>query len=69
VGVHDNISYDKFPKQSPYEKVWVAFNYEFDHDAPGTIVRDDAESPYVTIIKLDDGRFILGTECQYSLRI
>lgn len=34
----------------------------------GTVIRDDVEDPHLTIIKLDDGRIILGTECQYSIK-
>lgn len=33
----------------------------------GTIVRDDVEAPYHTIISLDDGRYVLTTECQHGL--
>jgi hypothetical protein len=32
----------------------------------GTIVRDDIEAPYETIIKLDNGRYLRGVECQFS---
>jgi hypothetical protein len=32
----------------------------------GTIVRDDNEPPWRTIIRLDDGRVVLASECQYS---
>jgi hypothetical protein len=35
----------------------------------GTIVRDDFEEPWRTIIKLDDGRYILGSECQHAPEI
>ena len=31
----------------------------------GEIVRDDIEKPYCTIIKLPNGKYVLGTECQY----
>ncbi len=33
----------------------------------GVIVRDDKEEPGEKIIKLDDGRYVLATECQYSI--
>lgn len=33
----------------------------------GTIIRDDREEPFETLIRLDDGRVIRGTECQYSM--
>lgn len=32
----------------------------------GYIVRDDREEPFETIIKLDNGRYVRGAECQYS---
>jgi hypothetical protein len=32
----------------------------------GTIIRDDMEEPFRTIISLDDGRVILATECMHS---
>ena len=32
----------------------------------GTIVRDDLEEPFETIIKLDNGRYLRAVECQYS---
>jgi hypothetical protein len=72
MGNHPNISKDKFPKQGQYlnKRVRVAFNYNTDPDALvyGTIVRDDIEEPYLTIIELDgsDERYILDTECQWT---
>lgn len=33
----------------------------------GVIVRDDDEPPYVTIIKLESGRYVLATECRYRI--
>lgn len=32
----------------------------------GTVIRDDREEPYETLIQLDDGRTMRGVECQYS---
>jgi len=48
-------------------RVEVAFNYDTDRLIKGTIVRDDVDSPFVTIIRLDDGRHVLTTECQYTM--
>lgn len=31
----------------------------------GVVVRDDAEPPYVVLILLDDGRYVLGRDCQF----
>lgn len=35
----------------------------------GTVIRDDREEPYETLIQLDDGRTMRGVECQYSFSI
>lgn len=73
MGVVKNIRFDQFPKQCRASDfggvgtdVLVLFNYDTEHKIPGVIVRDDAEEPYVTIIKLLDGRYVLATECQYT---
>lgn len=44
----------------------VYFHYNTGVFIPGTIIRDDDEEPYETLIKLDDGRVLRATECQYS---
>lgn len=36
---------------------------------PGQIVRDDMEDPYLTIIKLDNGRYVMGHECIYTVMV
>lgn len=46
------------------QRVGVLFHYG-QEEFSGVVVRDDAEAPFVTIIRLDDGRHILATECQY----
>lgn len=68
MGVHPNVSVAKFPKQGSFHnrRVKVCFNYDADNFIMGTIIRDDTEDPFVGIIKLDDGRHVLTTECQYS---
>jgi len=70
MGCVDTITAEKYPKQGGHMKrrVEVAFHYDLDKKFGGFVVRDDAEEPWVTIIKLDDGRYVLATECQYSLR-
>lgn len=57
-----------FPKQSEFvnRRVEVCFHYDTSKFVNGTIIRDDREEPFETIIQLDDGRTVLGTECQYS---
>jgi hypothetical protein len=70
MGYEKNVGYEKFPSQGEYlgERVNVCFSYVTDKFIEGTIIRDDIVEPYQTIIKLDDGRYILATECQYSLQ-
>jgi hypothetical protein len=69
VGVHENITHDKFPRQNSWlnRAVSVCFHYDTSHRVAGRIVRDDAEDPHYTIIALVDGRCVLSTECQYTL--
>ena len=68
VGVEVNITAEKFPKQGSFHRcrVKVCFNYDTSKIVTGTIVRDDMEAPFVMIISLDDGRYVLSTECQYQ---
>ena len=69
MGVVKNIRIDKYPKQSTWvgEEANVCFNYDSSKHIGGIIIRDDVEEPGETIIKLDDGRYVLATECQYGL--
>lgn len=69
MAVHPNIYDDKFPKQGSWlnQPVSVCFNYDTSKQMTGRIVREDAETPGVMIIALDNGRFVLSTECQYQL--
>jgi hypothetical protein len=62
------ISHDQFPRQSEYvgHPTGVTFGYDLKRTLAGVIVRDDIEAPWETIIRLDDGRFVRGVECQYS---
>lgn len=74
MGCVKNISFDKFPKQADKnykypqlgKRVKVCYHYDTSRFHLGTIVRDDIEEPYETIIQLDNGRFLRATECQYS---
>ena len=68
VGVVKNITVNQFPKQGQDlgKRVEVCFHYDDDNIIYGSIVRDDIEEPFKGIIALDDGRYILTTECQYS---
>jgi hypothetical protein len=68
MGVHKNISYDKYPKQSDNvgKSVLVCFCYNTNKYIDGVIVRDDREDPWTTLIKLIDDRYVNATECQYK---
>lgn len=62
------ITHKKFPKQGHFlnKKTKVAFNFDTSHTLNGVIVRHDHEEPFVVIIKLDNGRYVLGKECQFQ---
>ena len=76
MGCIDTITYDKFPKQKDENYIYPRFKvgsrvkvcYHFDTSKYhyGTIVRDDVEEPFETIIKLDNGRYLRAVECQFS---
>lgn len=68
MGCVDTITWFRFPNQSMYvnRRCQVIFHYDSSKCVYGTVIRDDREEPYETIIRLDDGRFIRGVECQYS---
>lgn len=67
MGCVKGIDFKNFPEQSRmlHKRVKVCFNYT-SPDIRGRCVRDDMQEPYVSIFALDDGRFVLATECQYS---
>ena len=67
MGVVDGVGYDIFPKQGSYKgkRVRVCFNYDTRKTVGGHCVRDDDEKPGVMIFALDDGRYVLSSECQY----
>ncbi|PYD05931.1 hypothetical protein DND90_21580 [Pseudomonas syringae pv. maculicola] len=68
MGCVSSVSATTFPKQGAYagSRVRVCFNYETSASVFGVIVRDDAEAPGVMIIRLDDSRHVLSTECQWQ---
>ncbi len=67
MGCEATITAGSFPKQGEYlgRRARVLFHYQ-EPALMGTIVRDDVEAPFRTIIRLDDNRFVLASECQYS---
>lgn len=63
-----NITFNKYPEQyinNIGKRVAVCYHYDTKHVHFGTLVRDDKEEPYQTIIALDNGRYVLSNECQY----
>lgn len=69
MGCVNTIDHERFPKQGDFwwKRVLVCFNYDVSQSRLGTVVRCDAEEPGKMIIKLDDGRHLLSTECQYKI--
>ena len=66
MGCVNNITYENFPKQNKIglgARVLVCYHHDTSKTHSGVIVRDDAEEPYETIIQLDNGRFVKGSEC------
>lgn len=70
MGVAKNISHIEYPVEANYlnREVIVCFNYDSSMSIEGCVIRDDATEPFITIIKLSDGRHVLATECQYQLK-
>lgn len=71
MGCINTITYDNFPKQNNNKygissRVKVCYHYDTSKVHFGTIVRDDKEEPYEIIIKLDNGRYLRASKCQYS---
>ena len=66
MGVVATIDHKSFPRQSDLlgKRVRVCFRYDTDHELGGECVRDDLETPWMTILRLDDGRHVLAGECQ-----
>ena len=69
MGCVSTITLYAFPKQSEFvnRRCKVIFHYDTEKWIMGTIIRDDREEPFETLIRLDDGRIIRGCECQYSI--
>lgn len=68
MGNHANITADAFPRQSSRLRdiVRVIFHRQGDAECRGVIVRDDEEAPDRTLIRLDDGRTVDSSECQWA---
>ncbi len=73
MGVVKGISAEAFPAQDTDAsfggvgaRVRVCFNYDASRYIGGEVVRNDRQEPGRMIIKLDDGRYVLATECMWS---
>lgn len=64
----NTIDAERFPRQGKWwgKTVRVCFNYDTSKTLLGVVVRDDEEEPGRMIIRLEDGRHVLSTECQYQ---
>lgn len=69
MGMVTNITAENFPRQSDCvgSQVRVCFHFDTKKQLDGVIVRDDLEEPFVMLIKLEDDRYVLATECMYQL--
>lgn len=68
MGCESTISMSRFPTQGNFvgKRVEVFFHSDNGSRIGGIFVRDDIEHPFVSIIRLDDGRHVLTTECKHS---
>lgn len=73
MGIVPGVGFDQFPKQDTDTtfggvgaRVRVCFNYDSSREIGGEVVRADEEAPGRKIIKLDDGRHVLTSECMWS---
>lgn len=46
-------------------KTEVCYHFNTNELEMGIVIRDDMESPWITVIKTERGRYILTTECQH----
>lgn len=60
-----------YPTQSEYvgRPARVCFNYDTANTFPAVVLRDDTGKPWLTVLRLDDGRCVLGSECQWTPQI
>lgn len=72
MGVVKGINFEDYPEQEKEryvyvgQRVKVCYEYDLSKYHLGIIVRDDKTEPFETIIKLDNGRYLRGTECQFQ---
>jgi hypothetical protein len=68
MGIVTNVGAEQFPRQGQFlgKRISVCFNYDTTRQFGAVCVRDDMEEPGRVIFKLDDGRYVLSTECQFT---
>ena len=68
MGTSPHIGAKKFPQQGSLlgRKVNVCFYRDTRRQIGGVVVRDDISEPFIGIIRLDDGRHVLMTECEFQ---
>lgn len=68
MGCVSNVTATTFPKQGDDvgRLFSVVFHYDTTKPLLAVCVRHDTEEPYVMIFRLENGRHVLGTECQYQ---
>jgi hypothetical protein len=67
--LYENVTSKRFPIQCEARlnrRVYVVFHDNLMEKLGGQLVRCDEEMPFVTIIKLDDGRHVLDSECLFD---
>ena len=57
-----------FPKQGSHfgKRALVVLQSDSTNEVAGEVVRDDMEMPFLTVIRLDDGRHVMANECMYK---
>ena len=63
-----NVDFYNYPKQGEFcgMRVRVCFGFESEKLIEGFCLRNDAEQPFMTLIRLSDGRIVTGDECHYE---
>jgi hypothetical protein len=66
-----NVKLTLYPEQGEAlgQRCVIRIHRKDNAEVEALCVRDDVQSPYHMIFKLDDGRYILGAECTYCYTI
>lgn len=71
MGIEKYVKSGVFPKQNSYllnRSVEICIECNDAGMTKGKIVRADIEEPYVIIIHLENGQYVLGSECRFNSR-